>query len=268
MLQILTCRMDIAERYGLDAAVFLHNIVYWPLKNQAEDRHFHEGRYWMNASMKGLAALYPLWSVPQIKRMITKLRDDGALLVGDFNEDRMVRTNWYSPSDEILALYETGINVPTMGRNRKMHGTESSGGGTKSENANKDKEESKEEIPPISPKGDGQRTGHKRDRSVPSWKPERFEAFWTYYRTHARGEDRQGAVRAWDKLQPDDGLIAAMGKALQAQIQTEEWKRGIGIPYAKRWLEHARWKDTPKAAPETPDAAESGPIREPGVRYI
>jgi len=85
--------------------------------------------------------------------------------------------------------------------------------------------------------------GGKRVASVPKWKPERFEAFWTYYREHARGEDRAGAVREWDRLKPDDELIRVMGQALQAQVQSEDWKRGIGIPYACRWLRNRRWED-------------------------
>ena len=122
-----------------------------------------------------------------------------------------------------------------------------------------------ENIPPLPPTG-GKRSGRKKDKSVPSWNPERFEAFWEYYRTHARGEDRQGAVQAWDKLQPDDALIAVMGRALQAQVASKSWREGIGIPYAKRWLNNARWMDTPKAArePDKPDE----PAREPGVKYI
>lgn len=256
MLQILICRMDIAEKYGTDAAVFLHNIVYWTLKNKAEDKHFHAGRYWMQASLKGLAALYPLWSAPQIKRIIARLREDGALLVGNFSEDRMVRTNWYAPGDEILALYETD----PIGRNRKMQETKSSVGGTKSENANKEKEESKGDIPPLSPAGE-RRTGRKKDKSVPAWNPERFEAFWEYYRAHARGEDRQGAAKAWDKLQPDDELIDTMARALQAQIRSEGWRDGVGIPYAKTWLNNARWKDTPKVP------CEPEPPEEEGRRY-
>ena len=96
---------------------------------------------------------------------------------------------------------------------------------------------------PLPPPGEG-RGGRKRDKSVPSWKPERFEAFWEYYRTHARGEDRQGAVQEWDKLQPDDALIAVMGRALQAQVASKSWREGIGIPYAKRWLSNQRWKDS------------------------
>lgn len=121
-------------------------------------------------------------------------------------------------------------------------------------------------IPPLPPTG-GRRTGRKKDKSVPAWNPERFEAFWEYYRTHARGEDRQGAARAWDKLQPDDELIAVMGKALQAQVRSESWRQGIGIPYAKTWLNNARWEDKPKPSPGEPDKPQ-GPAREPGVRYI
>ncbi len=120
-------------------------------------------------------------------------------------------------------------------------------------------------IPPLPPKG-GSRGGRKKDKSVPSWNPERFEAFWEYYRAHARGEDRQGAVKAWDKLQPDDALIDTMARALQAQVQSELWRQGRGIPYAKTWLNNARWTDTPKAAHE-PNKPQ-GPAREPGVRYI
>ena len=62
-------------------------------------------------------------------------------------------------------------------------------------------------------------------------------------------------MKAWDKLQPDDALIAEMGRALKAQIASETWMQGIGIPYAKTWLNNARWKDTPKPphGPEPPE---------------
>lgn len=109
-------------------------------------------------------------------------------------------------------------------------------------------------IPPLPPTG-GKRDRRKKDKSTPAWNPERFEAFWEYYRTHARGEDRQGAVRAWDKLQPDDALIDTMARALRAQVRSESWRDGIGVPYAKTWLNNARWKDTPKPPhdPEPPE---------------
>lgn len=237
MLQILTCRMDVAEKYGADAAVFLHNIVYWTLKNRAEDKHYHEGRYWMQASLKGLAALYPLWSASQIKRIIARLREDGALLVGDFNEDRMVRTNWYAPGDEILALYEAG----PMGRNRKMQGTKPSVGGTKPENAYKEKEESKEETPP----------------AVPQGTDALFDRFWAAY---PKKKGRESARRAWKKLRPDKELCRVMAEALDRQKRSGDWRREGGqfIPYPATWLNGRRWEDEPDGPASSPACDEEG----------
>ena len=116
----------------------------------------------------------------------------------------------------------------------------------------KDSKERKTKEPPIPPEGAVRVGRQKADKSIPKWKPERFEAFWTFYRTHVRGEDRIGAVKAWDKLKPDDTLIDTMARALRNQIQSEDWQRGVGIPYAARWLNHARWTDMTK--PDKPSA--------------
>ena len=105
--------------------------------------------------------------------------------------------------------------------------------------------QSKDLINPHSPpEGDKpqRKKRQRRPKSVPTWKPERFEAFWDYY---PRGEDRMGAVEEWDKLQPDDALIDRMARALARQKASEEWQRGIGIPYACRWLRKRRWEDVP-----------------------
>lgn len=96
--------------------------------------------------------------------------------------------------------------------------------------------------PIIPPTGDNAAPKRKR-RTEPAWKPDRFEGFWAYYRDNARGEDRAGAVREWDRLRPDDALIDTMAKALKAQVATEEWQRGVGIPYACRWIKNERWRD-------------------------
>lgn len=103
---------------------------------------------------------------------------------------------------------------------------------------------SKDIIPPKAPQG-GRR---KREKSKPDWKPERFERFWDFYRTRCRGESKQAAIRAWDRLKPDDDLIDTMARALQRQIQSPDWQAGIGIPYASTWLNNQRWLDEPKAA--------------------
>ena len=105
-------------------------------------------------------------------------------------------------------------------------------------------------TPPISPQG-GRRRSRQTHKETADWKPERFEAFWTYYRTHVRNEDRQAAIRAWDKLQPDDALIARIGRALQIQIKSPAWIEGVGKPYASTYLNNARWEDV-EGLPSTP----------------
>lgn len=108
--------------------------------------------------------------------------------------------------------------------------------------------------PPISPKGDG---GRKRARVAAEWKPERFEAFWKYYSKNACGKDKEGARKAWNKLKPDDALISTMARAVQAQVASEEWQRGIGIPHAQTWLNRRRWEDEVEPEPDAePDTSE------------
>jgi hypothetical protein len=100
-------------------------------------------------------------------------------------------------------------------------------------------------------------------KQAPDWKPERFARFWDYY---PRGESKQAAIRAWDRLRPSDELIDEMARALERQVNSESWREGIGIPYASTWLNQQRWTDVPKQPPGVASAPDA-PIRGEGVRY-
>lgn len=89
-------------------------------------------------------------------------------------------------------------------------------------------------------------------KSAPDYRPDTFARFWAAY---PRGEDKQGAIAAWDELKPDDATLQAMSRALVRQRASEEWQRGIGIPYAVRWLRRRRWEDEIKAPAPPPDRA-------------
>lgn len=91
---------------------------------------------------------------------------------------------------------------------------------------------------PLPPTG-GTR-GKRAPRSEAKWKPERFEGFWRFYPAQGR-RDRPLAVREWDALRPDDELVAQIGRALIAWKASDEWQRGIAIPYAGRWLRKQKW---------------------------
>ena len=112
-------------------------------------------------------------------------------------------------------------------------------------------------IPPYSPpKGDGEEPRKQRSKTTPTWKPERFERFWAYY---PRGENRMGAVRAWDKLKPDDALIETIGRALQVLKASPAWRDGVGIPYASTFLNGRRWEDATAKRPAQSTKAQ--PVR-------
>lgn len=111
--------------------------------------------------------------------------------------------------------------------------------------------------PPYSPpKGDGVEPRKQRSKTTPTWKPERFEGFWAYY---PRGENRMGAVRAWDKLKPDDALIETIGRALQVLKASPAWRDGVGIPYASTFLNGRRWEDA--TAKRSAQSAKAQPVR-------
>ncbi len=133
------------------------------------------------------------------------------------------------------------------------------------------KENNINKTPYSPPKGDGavgrrKKTGSRRSapKAAPDWKPERFARFWDYY---PRGESKQAAIRAWDRLQPSDELIREMGQALRRQMESESWRAGVGIPYASTWLNNQRWTDCAKTPPGE-ESAPDQPLRGEGVTYL
>jgi len=90
----------------------------------------------------------------------------------------------------------------------------------------------------------------RQKKSVPTHAPERFEQFWSAY---PWGGSRLKAVEAWDALAPSDALINEMARALKRQMATPQWREGIGIPHACRWLSNQRWTDKLPDAPRPRD---------------
>ncbi len=116
-------------------------------------------------------------------------------------------------------------------------------------------------LPPKSPHGG------RRAKSAAEWKPERFEGFWKFY---PRGEGRQAAIRAWDRLRPDDALIVEIGRALTAQKASPEWMAGIGIPHASTYLNQQRWTDERRVTTqrEATPAESDGTVDLSGLRLV
>lgn len=89
-----------AERFGLPGAVILYHFRFWILKNAANGKHLHDGRFWTYSSAKALAILFPYLSEDSIQRTISKLVKDGILRRGNYNANAYDRTAWFAFEDE------------------------------------------------------------------------------------------------------------------------------------------------------------------------
>ena len=103
-----------------------------------------------------------------------------------------------------------------------------------------------ERTPPYSPPKGGRTRRGVEHRDGPEWKPEAFEKLWKWYpgdpERHPKRGNRQRAIRAWDKLHPDDALIETMAGALERQAASDEWQEGVGIPHLSTYLNGYGWE--------------------------
>lgn len=100
--------MDVAVQYGVNAAILLHNIYFWCEHNRTNEKHFHDGRYWTYNSRKAFLEQFPYMGEKQLRNALKTLKDEGLVVVGNYNQLQFDRTAWY-------ALTEKGIDAVTKG---------------------------------------------------------------------------------------------------------------------------------------------------------
>ena len=91
----------------------------------------------------------------------------------------------------------------------------------------------------------------KKNKVTASGGDERFDLFWA---TYPRREAKQDARKAFDKLAPDDALMAKILDAIRKQSQSQQWQENGGrfIPYPATWLNSRRWEDDVQPAKPAP----------------
>lgn len=76
-----------------------------------------------------------------------------------------------------------------------------------------------------------------------------FDKLWSVYPRH---EGKQAALKAFEKIDPDDELLERMINAIMAQKKSAQWADPQFIPHPATWLNGHRWEDEPtKAAPQS-----------------
>lgn len=72
-----------------------------------------------------------------------------------------------------------------------------------------------------------------------------FARFWATYPRH---DAKQTALKAFEKLNPDEELLGKMLSAIEKQKASSQWQENGGqfIPYPATWLNQHRWEDEVK----------------------
>lgn len=96
--------IEVAQMVGVNAAVLLENIAHWVEHNQANEENYHDGHYWTFNSMKAFEELFPYIKPRGIRTALDKLKEEGLIIVGNYNKSPYDRTQWYSLTEKAEAL--------------------------------------------------------------------------------------------------------------------------------------------------------------------
>ena len=97
--------VGVAMRYSINEAIILNNLFFWVKKNEANNIHYHDGRYWTYNSASAFVKLFPYFSERQVRYTLEKLEKHGLILVGNYNAKPMDRTIWYALTDKAYELF-------------------------------------------------------------------------------------------------------------------------------------------------------------------
>ena len=222
---------DVAERYGVNAAIILQNIGYWIKQNEANRTNFYDGNYWTFNSQKAYGELFPYLTAKQIRTAFEKLIADGVLITGNYNKMAYDRTLWYALTEKGKAILQFGdFHLPSSANGTCQKG---------------------EPIPNIN----ADVTSNGKPFIYP------FDEFWTAYPKKKAKED---ARKAWAKIKPDEALGKAILQAVESAKRSTDWTKDKGkyIPYPATYLNGKRWEDerndTHGTATENPPAERYG----------
>lgn len=109
-LQVLP---SLARAIGLPEAMLLQQIQYWVVRS----KHEHDGRRWIYNTLANWHAQFSFWSEDSIARTLKRLETKGLIITGNFNDDPMDRTKWYTVN--YAKLNESHI---AESRNATLHG--------------------------------------------------------------------------------------------------------------------------------------------------
>ena len=123
----------VAKQLGVNAALIIWNLSYLQSQREAQggpDEFYHEGKWWVRHSYESLAEWHDYLSVPQIKRIMKKLEDDGHVLKSSLGNNPWDRTTYWHVSSMFMHSTEShygsdGIVLSDSTKSYDVHSTKS-----------------------------------------------------------------------------------------------------------------------------------------------
>lgn len=114
---------EFAIKYGVNEAIFIHNLYWWNKKNKENNRNFYTAivkdknkkekeisSYWTYNSISSFAEIFPFWSQRQIRTVIGNCKRKGLIYTACLNEAKYDRTLWYAITDKVESVYNDEIS--------------------------------------------------------------------------------------------------------------------------------------------------------------
>ena len=99
---------EMAKLFGIDEAVFVHNVYFWIMKNEANKKNIFDGKAWTYNTARALTELFPFWTDRQIQRVIKNCRDKGLIETKQLSENKRDRTLYYTVTETVKCIYANG----------------------------------------------------------------------------------------------------------------------------------------------------------------
>jgi hypothetical protein len=92
--------VNLACKYGIQASLIIHHLIFWISFNKRLKKNFKDGRWWMYQTQEDMAAHFPYLSRKQVMRVLDGLVQRGLIIKGNFNQSNMNHTTWYAFKDD------------------------------------------------------------------------------------------------------------------------------------------------------------------------
>ena len=100
--------VKVAEEYGIEKAILLENFYFWIIKNRANNKNLHNGRYYTYNTAEAFEKLFPYMKARRIAQLLREMEhEDGLLISGQFNN--YDRTKSYTLTDVEMSYLEVAI---------------------------------------------------------------------------------------------------------------------------------------------------------------